>query len=93
MTGSPPASTCTAVILPPAALTVIPRFGALSVLPSVGVIDKRTSLVGLVATAGTPAWPAPWLVAGVELPQAEASKPSMPQTSAVPNAWRRSRDD
>lgn len=42
VTGSPPVRTITLRILPPAALTVIPRFGVVSVPPPVGVIDNLT---------------------------------------------------
>src|ERR1035438_8938714 len=42
LTGSPPVSTVTFVILPPTALTVIPRFGTSSIPLPVGVVDKRT---------------------------------------------------
>jgi hypothetical protein len=68
----------TLLILPTAALTVIPRPGAVSVPPPAGVIDKRTPLV---AAPGRPLL-RPSLGARVEPPQAAASNPSPAQIAS-----------
>ena len=51
LTGAPPDTTETWVILPSAAVTVIPRLGLASTCPGVGVIDTRTA-VAVVAACG-----------------------------------------
>jgi hypothetical protein len=50
---SPRVRTITPLILPPTALTVIPRFGAVSVPPA-GVIDNRTPSAAAPTLAGLP---------------------------------------
>jgi len=85
--------TTTRLILPPTVLTVIPRFGAVSLLPPPGVIDNRTSF----AAAPDPltlAWLPPWLAAAVEPPeQAATSNPSVAQTATAASPWPRSPED
>src|SRR5437667_11377113 len=85
VTGSPPARTITLLILPPAALTVIPRFGAVSMPPPTGVIDNRTP------SAAAPDFAR---LARVEPPeQPAASKPSVAQITAMATAHRRGPND
>jgi hypothetical protein len=72
------------LILPPTALTVIPRSGAVSVALPAGVINNRTPFAAPAR---------PWLAAPVEPPQAAASKPNPPQIASVAAQGARSLDD
>src|SRR5438270_3491651 len=82
VTGSPPVRTITLLILPPAALTVIPRFGAVSMPPPTGVIDNCAP-----SAAG-------WLAARVGRPeQPAACKPSVAQITAIATAHSRGPND
>jgi len=86
--------TTTRLILPPTALTVIPRFGAESLLPAAGVIDNRTPSAAAPDPLPTLAWLPPWLAAAVEPPeQAATSNPSVAQTATAANPWPRSPED
>ena len=89
LTRSPPVRTVTLLILPPTALTAIPRSGAASVPRSAGVIDNATPL----AAALTRPLLRPWLASRVEPPQAAASKPSPTQIATVASQRPRSPDD
>jgi len=74
------------LILPPAALTVIPRLGAVSMPPPTGVIDNRTpptaapDIPRLAGRVGPPEQPA-------------ASKQSVAQISAIATAHPRGPND
>ncbi len=84
----------TRLILPPTVLTVIPRFGAVSLLPLPGVIDNPTPLAAAPDPLPTLAWLAPWLAAAVEPPeQAATSNPSVAQTATAASPWPRSPED
>jgi hypothetical protein len=75
LTRSPLVRTITLLILPRTALTVIPRFGAVSIPPLAGVIDNRT-----------PSGAAPelaWLPDPVSPEQPAARKPSVAQIATV----------
>jgi hypothetical protein len=86
VTGSPPVRTITLLILPPAALTVIPRFGAVSMPPPTGAIDNRTPCAAAPDIA--------WLAARVGPPeQPVASKPSVAQITAIATAHSRGPND
>ena len=78
-TGSPSVRTITLLILPPATLTVIPRFGALSTPLQAGVIDNRTPCT------------APFRVEPPKQPT--ASKPNVAQSTAVATARPRGPDE
>jgi hypothetical protein len=68
--------TITLVILPPTALTVIPRLGLVSVRPSAGVINNRTP----VDAAPLRACALTWLAARVAPPKQPATdRPSIAQ--------------
>src|SRR5439155_9588719 len=86
LTRSPPVRTITLPILPPTALTMIPRFGAVSVPPPTGVIDNCTP------SAAPPilVWP-PARVGPPEQPA--ATKPRVAQIAPVATACPRSRND
>jgi hypothetical protein len=86
VTGSPPVRTITLLILPPVALTVIPRFGAVSMPPPTGVIDNRTPSAAAPDIA--------WLAARVGPPeQPAASKPSVAQITVIATAHPRGPND
>jgi len=67
-------------MLPPAALTVIPRLGAVSMPPPAGLIDNLTPDAWLAARVGPPEQPA-------------ASKQSVAQISAIATAHPRGPND
>jgi len=69
VTASPPVRTVTLVIVPPTAVTLIPRSGAVSGLPPAGVIDTRTLLAVAVARAPALAWLPVRLAADLEPPE------------------------
>jgi len=73
---------------------VIPRFGAVSLLPLPGVIDNRTPFAAAPDPLPTLAWLPPWLAAAVEPPeQPAASNPSVAQTATAASPWPRSPED
>ena len=89
LTGSPLVRTMTLLILPPSALTVIPRYGAVSVLPLAGMIDSRTTAAAPPALACPPR-----LAADFAPPeQAVTSKPNVAHDASVATAPPHSRDD
>ena len=67
-------------MLPPAALTVIPRLGAVSMPPPAGLIDNLTPDAWLAARVGPPEQPA-------------ASEPTIAQIIAVATAHPRGLND
>jgi hypothetical protein len=89
LTRSRPARTITLLIVPPAAVTVIPRFGLVSMLAPPGVIESRTAAGAAVDAMLALEWLAADLL---PLEQPPASRPSAAQTASVAISRRRGRD-